>query len=498
VAEPPIKIESQLRADAFLRARDNPDVDTPTVRAGRTQDPVAPSGPSDCLEATGPGAGCLNRGGDGGAKLLAGLRAPAGAQGGIGILAAPTAVLRSSAASMPPVADVVVPKGELDSPEAAAVAVGRDFQALRDLPVALQQHPRVLAAAARSAIDQSDAGALAEILSVYPQGRTDPELIRQAARHDGLLPLFSQDAARHIPEVVTAYQRFWDLGIEFPERFGGPEARNEIVANRLHAADPGDDTRPLAVVITAKHESQLGMLTRPSWQPLMQGYRVLAYEAATDDDVVRALRDATQDGAMKASVVVWAGDGWRSGMNLTGDAKSFFLDEAHFFDRTDVEQLTHAGFAGLLARDAHLVLVSCDTATRGQPWGIPPVGGLLKTPREWVTPTANLAEALHQAAPAAWVHAAQGGVVDAKFLFDREQRLQGVQYLGEDGLRVPDVILAPAADQATVQVAATPAANFFASLWMAVAGVLLLPFRLLSTLVESLTGRTPKVPPSAP
>jgi len=152
-----------------------------------------------------------------------------------------------------------------------------------------------------------------------------------------------------------------DLNIDFPKRFKSPETVQKIIENRkdLDAADP----RPLAVLIYTKRDYNGSFQAHNQIETLvnMGHYRVVYFEAGTDEEVFNALIRATA--VKQAKLLVLAGHGDQAyisfGANDPGSCP--IENEYKYVDVSDYCKMIKIGLSKCLAKESIVILESCST-----------------------------------------------------------------------------------------------------------------------------------------
>jgi len=212
--------------------------------------------------------------------------------------------------------------GCYDSLEAADPSLWRNLSLMRELALA---HPLTL-----------------EVLEAAPEGTTCLEELLQ------LEPQL--DMARRVLRGRLAR-----AGITVPGRLGKLATLEQVLANRER--EDAVDGRPLAVLVTGRTDHNKG-LYHERVDALMRGYRVLFYEVANDEELIRAVKEATA--AQKAELLIVHGHGAREAINLGGptDGKG---DDPLFLNLADQEKIDGADLKSALLPGGHVVLGSCNT-----------------------------------------------------------------------------------------------------------------------------------------
>ena len=147
-----------------------------------------------------------------------------------------------------------------------------------------------------------------------------------------------------------------ELQIEDPIRLQYPSLLEELMRNRVEPR-AADDGRPTALVIFAKKESDSnGALNNHNLDELAKHYRIMYYEARTEQDFIDAVKDSARAGA--AALVDVSAHGRQSLMNL-GEAKYSGQHEEYQVDLGDEAQLRAAELEKYVQPDATILLESC-------------------------------------------------------------------------------------------------------------------------------------------
>jgi len=219
-------------------------------------------------------------------------------------------------------------------PEIVRAAVVRDAQAITRASAGLQRDVAFLRSCALEnplLADQLGASVKAKVLA-------DPQVAR---------------AREELDRALEA------LGIRFPRRFHDFGLLRRAIDARLRP-DP-QDARPLAVMVYPREDYNRAFESTGFLPELMQGYRVLYYEAESDGDLTRALQDASGQG--KAELLMIGGHGERTSLafGAPDPAQSERLGQDRYLDVGDEQRLRAAGLQDLIADDADVMLVSCST-----------------------------------------------------------------------------------------------------------------------------------------
>lgn len=169
---------------------------------------------------------------------------------------------------------------------------------------------------------------------------------------------------RQHPDIKAEYRQLKadlkTLDIEFTDRLGDADMVQELIDNRTKPRDP-EDTRPLALFVFPKQDWN-NAFRQNSLKRMMEDYRVVYYEADSDEDLRKAMLESTAD--EKAAVMVIGGHGTQQRVSF-GDGDPAYhdptwRDEAGYLDLSDREQLQDA-FAAAIAPQGHIVVKSCST-----------------------------------------------------------------------------------------------------------------------------------------
>lgn len=196
---------------------------------------------------------------------------------------------------------------------------------------------------------------------------------------------------RIVPDIVANHDdlaaRLAALGIsKLPERLEAVNAAfatrvlMDLISNRENE-DP-QDTRPVAVVVYPKADHNNAYDYNPYLHRITVAYRVMYYEADSDQDMIDAIKQATKH--QKASLVFLAGHGMQHGMAFGGGIEGALLPSVAMLDVFDAKKLK--SIANRLAKNCLLVLDSC-TAGAGR------------------DALFNLANVVAKAIPHAWIFA---------------------------------------------------------------------------------------------
>lgn len=162
-------------------------------------------------------------------------------------------------------------------------------------------------------------------------------------------------------ETLQNYSRFRRAlkeiyNIEFIKRFRSPKTIHAVLAARSHPeAAP---SKPLAVANYPKVDWNGSLARYPLIDRLIElGYHVFYYEAEKEEDVKKALAEATQNGGRKADLIVLAGHGTETTLSLGEEGIN---DELHYVDTSDFEKPTpDIPLPSFIQPDGHLILYSC-------------------------------------------------------------------------------------------------------------------------------------------
>jgi hypothetical protein len=170
----------------------------------------------------------------------------------------------------------------------------------------------------------------------------------------------------------TVKQQLKDLGIEDPMRLRSSKLLDEVLRNRL-APESDKDKRPTALLVFGKTTADpTRAFYHNNLDDLTKHYRVMYYEASSEDQLMAALRDGSKRDT--AELLMVGGHGNREGLNLGRDHDHYDgprapgekdPSEALLLDLTDEDQLKAAGLQNVLRPDAKVVLDSCSTGEGG-------------------------------------------------------------------------------------------------------------------------------------
>jgi hypothetical protein len=181
---------------------------------------------------------------------------------------------------------------------------------------------------------------------------------RFSARRVALLAASPELQARY-SSVQKALQEFH---IDDPMRLRNPALLDEVLRNRQEARAAGD-TRPTAVLVYAKHDTDAyGALDIHNIDELTKYYRVMYYEAGTEQDFMDAMVDGGRQGA--AALLAIDGHGAKSALNL-GGTHDLKQHEDLMIDLSDEDQFRAAGLEKSLRSDARIYLDACSQGEGG-------------------------------------------------------------------------------------------------------------------------------------
>ncbi len=141
--------------------------------------------------------------------------------------------------------------------------------------------------------------------------------------------------------------------INWPGRFGTRAMLEEILTNRENPERT--DGRPLAVLVESASDYN-GAMYHTRYDALTKNTRVMYYEAASDRELVSAVRQATTK--QPASLLLISGHGTQKTLELE---ESFFRFDRALLDTSDEEMLDQARLPALLKAGGSIVLQSCTT-----------------------------------------------------------------------------------------------------------------------------------------
>ncbi|HET9234353.1 MAG TPA: DUF4116 domain-containing protein, partial [Candidatus Eisenbacteria bacterium] len=204
----------------------------------------------------------------------------------------------------------------------------------------------------------------AEVAMAFP-----PLLDRWAAEE-------REDLFQVRPELRQRYetvkQQLKDLGIEDPMRLRSSKLLDEVLRNRL-TPESGKDSRPTALLVFGKTTADpTRAFHHHNLDDLSKHYRVMYYEAGSEDQMIEALRDGSKRDS--AALLMLGGHGNPGSLNLgrghedddeprAPGAKD--PSEALLLDLTDEDQLKAASLQNVVRPDAKVVLDSCSTGGGG-------------------------------------------------------------------------------------------------------------------------------------
>ena len=193
---------------------------------------------------------------------------------------------------------------------------------------------------------------MTEVAMAFPPLLDDPKF---KPRKQELL-----DASPALKErYETVKKACAELHIDDPMRLRSAALLDEVVHNR-QSARAANDSRPTAVVVYAKQDTDHNdSLKGHNIDELTKHYRVMFYEARTEQDFINAVCDGGKDG--KAALVAVDGHGTRSEMNL-GDAVYRGDQAKHEENRLDIgdeAQFRAAGLEKFVEPNATILLEAC-------------------------------------------------------------------------------------------------------------------------------------------
>lgn len=162
------------------------------------------------------------------------------------------------------------------------------------------------------------------------------------------------------PELLARHEsvqrQLEQLGIEDPMRLRNARLLEEVLRNRLEPR-PVSDQRPTAIVVFPKSDADIdGVFNEHNLAELAGHYRVMYYEAGSDEQFVQAVKDGSRDGA--AALLVVGGHGTGTAVHL---GRAWNQAEERDLDLSDEAQLRDARLQAALAPDASIVMMSCST-----------------------------------------------------------------------------------------------------------------------------------------
>ncbi|MFA5090978.1 MAG: LysM peptidoglycan-binding domain-containing protein, partial [Candidatus Omnitrophota bacterium] len=176
-----------------------------------------------------------------------------------------------------------------------------------------------------------------------------------------LEPLYKEFGKENVLNILFQHNRFRALGYF--------EIGNlaEIITNRINNRPDG---RPLATLIYPARDKNGAFSENESKNIVAslieKGYRVMAYEAATDNEMIYALKDSAKE--EKASVVILFGHGTQTTINFgASDSidRSAQENEGYFLGVNDESRLVDEKITGCLVDEGVIILISCSTAKGG-------------------------------------------------------------------------------------------------------------------------------------
>jgi hypothetical protein len=211
--------------------------------------------------------------------------------------------------------------------------VRQNVWALNAVPASMLQDPKFLTEAAMA----------------FPPILDDA---RFSGRREALLAASPELQARY----SSVKQALEQLHIDDPMRLRNSALLDEVVRNRLETRAAGD-TRPTAVLVYAKGDTDpRGVLNTHNIDELTKHYRVMFYEARTDQDFIDAIKDGGRAGA--AELVAIDGHGRQTLLNL-GETQYSGTHEELQIDLSDEEQFRAAGLEKYVQPDARIFLDAC-------------------------------------------------------------------------------------------------------------------------------------------
>jgi hypothetical protein len=300
--------------------------------------------------------------------------------------------------------------GVEEGPEVGSVSDKPSFSSLGQKSEALQalrEDPRVFARIGNPLASDPDILFEAARLSAFPEGVLGnlPEAVKQdrnwmmrMVRHnvwalnvvpEAMLkdPKFLTEAAMAFPPILddakfsgrreallqgspelrerytTVKKALQELRIDEPMRLRNSELLDEVLRNRQGPRAAGD-ARPTAVLVYAKQDTDHnGSLKSHNMDELTKHYRVMFYEARTEQDFIDAVKDGGRAG--KAELVAVDGHGSRTALNLgeVGWDASSKVREENQIDLGDEAQFRAAGLEKSVAPDATILLEACSNGS---------------------------------------------------------------------------------------------------------------------------------------
>lgn len=190
----------------------------------------------------------------------------------------------------------------------------------------------------------------------------DRELMKACLTADPLLwDMLSRSQQRTLrrqePALEAAYKQLDNtlkqLNLEcLPDRVQKTDTIYEIIRNRT--TPDVNDPRPLAVVFYSPKDWN-GAFKHNDLDELTKGYRLVYREIETDHQMIRELKESTQN--RPTSLLVLGGHGEQTATHWGG----WGILERTLLDLSDHKQLKEADFGSCLAPGGHVILQSCST-----------------------------------------------------------------------------------------------------------------------------------------
>ena len=173
----------------------------------------------------------------------------------------------------------------------------------------------------------------------------------------GKLQAMGGGAAEYGDNLVKAYAR----GIEHPFRYR-PEDLNHILQVRASNSPPQEgEKQALMIVPRSDWNGAFNNLAKGVTDLRAQGYRVVLYEAATETEVVDALKSNNRYGS--SDLIIVAAHGSPRAMSFGGvdPGKDYEADESKLIDLSDRTELLQEEVRMALKDGGRVVLESCST-----------------------------------------------------------------------------------------------------------------------------------------
>jgi hypothetical protein len=206
--------------------------------------------------------------------------------------------------------------------------------------------------------------ALAEVTAMAERDGRLLGLRRRDSMTSPQRALLDQVAAAR-PDLAAASDalmaRFEAAHIGHPERLGDLRTAMEILHQTETAGAPTDDPRPLAVVAYSPEDWNQAFLNS-QFHRLTRGYRVVYFEASTDEALREGILRATE--SSQAALLVLGAHGSQHLMALGADDPARgapLAAETAYLSEIDVTEWVARGVGARLVEGAPVVLKSCKT-----------------------------------------------------------------------------------------------------------------------------------------